>query len=111
MADIGLGAAEAVLASGYNPTAIFAANDLMAIGVMQALRARGIEIPRQIAVAGFDDISAAKLVTPPLTTVAQFQEKMGAKAAEILMDRLGGGGREVGTAIEMPFGLIERGST
>jgi LacI family transcriptional regulator, galactose operon repressor len=107
----GLGAAEAVLASGYNPTAIFAANDLMAIGVMQALRARGIEIPRQIAVAGFDDISAAKLVTPPLTTVAQFQEKMGAKAAEILMDRLGGGGREVGTAIEMPFGLIERGST
>ncbi len=107
----GLGAAEAVLASGYDPTAIFAANDLMAIGVMQALRERGIGIPKQIAVVGFDDISAAKLVTPPLTTVAQFQREMGARAAEILIGRLRGEGGQVGTALEMPFGLIERSST
>jgi LacI family transcriptional regulator, galactose operon repressor len=54
----------------------------MAIEVIQALRERGIEIPSDVAVAGFDDILAARLVTPPLTTVAQFQDRMSARAAE-----------------------------
>lgn len=107
----GMRAAEAVLASGFAPTAIFAANDLMAIGVMQALRDRSIGIPSEIAVVGFDDISAARLVTPPLTTVAQFQGDMGVKAAQILMERLRGAKLGAGTALEMPFRLIERGST
>lgn len=107
----GVRAAEAVLASGFAPTAIFAANDLMAIGVMQALRDRGIDIPRDIAVVGFDDISAARLVTPPLTTVAQFQADMGVRAAEMMMGRLRGEQASAGTVIEMPFKLIERGST
>lgn len=107
----GVRAAEAVLASGYAPTAIFAANDLMAIGVMQALRDRGIDIPGQIAVVGFDDISAARLVTPPLTTVAQFQADMGRRAAEIMMERLRGERAAGGSVLEMPFKLIERGST
>lgn len=107
----GTRAAEAILASEFNPTAIFAANDLMAIGVMQALRERGIDIPRDIAVVGFDDISAAKLVTPPLTTVAQFQWQMGERAAEMLMARLQGARTGPGTAVEMPFTLIQRGST
>ena len=107
----GLRATEAVLASGYAPTAIFAANDLMAIGVMQGLRDRGISIPREIAVAGFDDISAAKLVTPALTTVAQFQGDMGIKAAQILMERLRGDNPGAGRALEMPFRLVLRDST
>ncbi len=107
----GVRAAEAVLASGYAPTAIFAANDLMAIGVMQALRERNIDIPGQIAVVGFDDISAARLVTPPLTTVAQFQADMGVRAAEIMMERLLGSRAAGGTVLEMPFKLVERGST
>ncbi|TIO10850.1 LacI family DNA-binding transcriptional regulator [Mesorhizobium sp.] len=107
----GARAAEAVLASGYTPTAIFAANDLMAIGAMRALRERGIAIPDDIAVAGFDDISAARLVTPSLTTVAQFQGDMGVKAAQILMERLRGSKPGAGTALEMPFSLIQRGST
>lgn len=104
-------AAEAVLESGYAPTAIFAANDLMAIGVLQALRDRGIAVPGDIAVAGFDDISAARLVTPSLTTVAQFQGDMGVQAAQIMMERLRGHRMSAGTALEMPFRLIERGST
>ena len=83
----------------------------MAIGVMQALRDRGLAIPDDVAVVGFDDISAAKLVTPSLTTVAQFQYQMGAKAAQILMERLRGSKPGAGTALEMPFSLIERGST
>jgi len=107
----GTRAAEKILDGGFAPTAIFAANDLMAIGVMQALRERGIEMPRDVAVVGFDDISAARLVTPPLTTVAQFQDKMGARAAKILLDRLNGKAPPGGTATEMPFSLIERGST
>ncbi|MER9757887.1 LacI family transcriptional regulator [Mesorhizobium sp. M0166] len=107
----GTRAAEAILASTFQPTAIFAANDLMAVGVMQALRERAIEIPREIAVVGFDDIPAAKLVTPPLTTVAQFQWQMGARAAQTLMERLRGTKTGAGTALEMPFELIQRGST
>jgi len=83
----------------------------MAIGVMQALRENQVEIPRDIAVVGFDDISAAKLVTPSLTTVAQFQYQMGVKAAQILMERLQGKMTPIGTALEMPFSLVERGST
>jgi LacI family transcriptional regulator len=107
----GFRAAEKILAGDYKPTAIFAANDLMAIGVMQALRERQIDIPGDIAVVGFDDISAAKLVTPSLTTVAQFQYQMGVKAAQILMERLRGSTAAIGTALEMPFSLVERGST
>lgn len=107
----GIRAAEAILSGSYKPTAIFAANDLMAIGAMQALRERAIDIPRDIAVVGFDDISASRLVTPPLTTVAQFQDRMGARAAEILLARLKGDFPSVGTTEEMPFKLVERGST
>ena len=106
----GYSAAEKILDSGYAPTAIFAANDLMAIGVMQALRARGIDIPGEIAVVGFDDISAAPLVTPKLTTVTQFQGRMGERAAEILLQRLKGDLKGPGVMQEMPFQLIERGS-
>lgn len=107
----GFRAAQTILASSYAPTAIFAANDLMAIGIMQALRDRGLTIPNDMAVVGFDDISAARLVTPSLTTVAQFQYQMGVKAAQVLMERLRGSQPGAGTALEMPFSLIERGST
>lgn len=107
----GMRAAEAMIAEGDHPTAIFAANDLMAIGVIQALREHGIVVPDHIAVVGFDDISAARLISPPLTTVAQFQRDMGAKAAQTLMERLRGSRQGPGTALEVPFKLVERAST
>lgn len=107
----GVRAAEAILAGEYKPTAIFAANDLMAIGVMQTLRERGIAIPDDVSVVGFDDISAAKLVTPTLTTVAQSQRQMGERAAQTLLERLRGTKTGPGTALEMPFDLVRRGST
>jgi LacI family transcriptional regulator, galactose operon repressor len=103
-------AAEAILASDKRPSAIFAANDLMAIGVMKALVERGVAIPDDIAVVGFDDIPVARLVTPQLTTVAQFQDRIGARAAEILLARLEGRAPPTGTAEEMPFSLVERAS-
>lgn len=107
----GFRAARIILARSMRPTAIFAANDLMGIGAMQALREAGLAIPHDMAVAGFDDISAARLVTPPLTTVAQFQYDVGVRAAEILMNRIHGNAPGAGTAVEMPFRLVERGST
>jgi LacI family transcriptional regulator, galactose operon repressor len=72
------------------PTAVFAANDLMAIGTMIALREEGLDIPGDIAVVGFDDIPAASLVNPPLTTIAQFPEQLGKRAAQMLLERLRG---------------------
>ncbi len=93
------------------PTAIFAANDLMAIGAMSALRERGLAIPHDVAVIGFDDIFVARLVTPALTTVSQFQQDIGIKAAETLLARLRGAPSPRGASFEMPFRLIERDST
>jgi LacI family transcriptional regulator len=109
--EAGFNAAQQIFAGGYAPTAIFAANDLMAIGVMRALHERGLDIPDDIAVVGFDDISPASLVTPPLTTVTQFQARMGKRAAEVLFERLRGQRPPYGTTEQMPFHLIERGST
>ncbi len=93
------------------PDAIFAANDLMAIGAMAALRERGLSIPRDVAVIGFDDILVARLVTPALTTVSQFQQDLGAVAAETLLARLHHWAPAHGTSREMPYQLIERAST
>jgi LacI family transcriptional regulator len=107
----GFRAAQIILSRKVRPTAIFAANDLMAIGVIQALRMGGVGIPGDIAVAGFDNISAALLVSPSLTTVAQHQHEVGIRAAEILMDRIKGRVTGMGTAVEMPFTVIEREST
>lgn len=106
----GARSATVLLDQPHRPSALFAANDLMAIGAMHAIRDRGLAIPQDIAVAGFDDIPAAKLMWPGLTTVAQYQYDMGVKAAEILMERLRGNSPTTGTAHEMPFSIIERGS-
>lgn len=103
-------AADALVESGRPVTAIIAANDMMAIGVMQSLIAHGLAIPGDISVAGFDDILASALVTPSLTTIAQFQDRLGAAAAEKLLDRLANGADEPGRAEEMPYEIIIRGS-
>lgn len=65
--------------------AIVAANDDVAFGAMEALQARGIRIPHDVAVIGFDDVETANLVTPPLTTVQQPLYEKGEKAVEMLL--------------------------
>jgi LacI family transcriptional regulator len=92
------------------PRAVFAANDLMAMGAMLAVREAGLRVPQDIAIAGFDDIPAAKLVDPPLTTVTQFQEQIGRRATEMLFDRINGTAPEEMRAVEMAFQLILRQS-
>ena len=107
----GARAAVKLLDKGEKPTAIIAANDLMAIGVMHALMGRGLSIPDEIAVAGFDDIPAARLVSPSLTTVTQFQNSLGAQAAHALVERLNGTVIGPGRATQQPYRIIERLST
>ena len=92
-------------------TAVFAANDLMAMGALTAIHEAGLRVPHDIAVAGIDDIPAAHLVTPALTTVTQFQQNIGRRAAEALFERLNGSETGGPRSIEMPFSLIVREST
>lgn len=81
----GLEAARLLLDSSTRPTAIFAANDDMAVGAMTALMAAGLSIPGDISVAGFDDTRLASAVWPALTTVRQPVSDMARRAAERLM--------------------------
>lgn len=92
------------------PTAVFAANDLMAMGALIALREAGMRVPDDIAIVGFDDIPVAKLVNPPLTTISQFPEQLGRRAAGMLFERLSGTVPEGGRSELMPHELIVRES-
>ena len=106
----GYDAAAELLRLAIPPTAIFAANDLMALGAMTAVREAGLRIPDNIAIVGFDDIPAARLITPALTTVAQYPDQLGTRAAELLTERLAGGAAPHSQRIDMPFDLIVRAS-
>jgi LacI family transcriptional regulator len=91
------------------PTAIFASNDVMAMGVMDAVRACGLRIPEDISVIGFDDIPQAALVRPALTTVRQPLEQMGRVATQSLLDMLKDRSKKI-TRIELPTQLVIRDS-
>jgi LacI family transcriptional regulator len=106
----GYGAVERLLEYDPRPTAVFAANDLLAIGVMQGVQAAGLTVPDDLAVVGFDDIPAARYVTPALTTVAQFQENIGQRAAEMLLEHLTAREPLTGRSVELPFELRIRAS-
>ncbi|QNK67621.1 LacI family DNA-binding transcriptional regulator [Variovorax sp. PAMC26660] len=107
----GLRAMEAELAEHFHCSAVFAANDLLAIGAMAALRAAGRRIPDDVAVAGFDDIPSAQLLHPALTTVRRFEHEMGRFAAELLIARLDGlDADQPGRGFERPFELVMRDS-
>jgi LacI family transcriptional regulator len=92
------------------PTAVFAANDLMAMGALLAMREAGLRVPADIALVGLDDIPAARLVNPPLTTIAQFPERLGRRAAELLFDRLVGRAPGEPRHEVLPFELVVRES-
>ena len=81
----GFEAARQLLQSGRSFTAIFAFNDVTAMGAIQALREAGLRVPKDVSVVGFDDVPAASLNNPPLTTVHQPLKDMGQRAAETLL--------------------------
>jgi len=70
------------------PTAIFAANDLMALGAIRALNSLNLKVPEEVSIVGFDDIPISQYFNPPLTTIRQPIRKMGEKAAEILIKKI-----------------------
>jgi LacI family transcriptional regulator len=99
-----------LLALATPPTAVYAVNDVMAIGALIAVREAGLRVPDDVAIAGFDDIPAAQYVSPALTTIAQRPEQLGRRAAEMLLERLGGSAPDHGRCEAMPYELIIRAS-
>jgi DNA-binding LacI/PurR family transcriptional regulator len=84
----GYPAAKKILALPEHPTAIFAANDLMALGTIYAVRDAGLNVPRDIAVVGYDDLNISSLSSPTITTVCPPSFEMGKVAAQLILDRL-----------------------
>ena len=82
----GMRLAHMLLQSSEKPTAVFCINDMTAIVMMQELHKKGMEVPRDISVVGFDNLKLAELSIPPLTTIDQHIYEMGSSAANILID-------------------------
>ncbi|HEY4530846.1 MAG TPA: LacI family DNA-binding transcriptional regulator [Luteimonas sp.] len=104
----GVEAAHALLAAGPLPDAVFAANDAMAIGCLQAFADAGVDVPGRVAVAGFDDIPLARYVRPALTTMRVDIAELGAMALRVLLG-LEPGGAGNGTLVRGR--LVTRDST
>lgn len=92
------------------PTAIVCFNDKVAVGVLEAAKTRGIRVPEELSVAGFDDIDVSRATTPRLTTVRQPLQEMGRVAVTMLMRQLEGHAHEA-LSIELATELIVREST
>ena len=88
----GLRASQALLAMHPRPTAVFCANDMLAIGVLQAAAAAGVRVPSELSVVGFDGTPLAQIASPPLTTVVQPMREMGRVAVQLLIESLQNGG-------------------
>ncbi len=101
--------AQELLDLAVPPTAIFASNDMMALGVMEAARERGLRLPVDLSIIGFDDIPQATHVHPTLTTVRQPLEAMGHSAADLLLKYIAHPSTEI-QRIELPTELIIRQS-
>ncbi|MFI0510824.1 LacI family DNA-binding transcriptional regulator [Streptomyces sp. WSLK1-5] len=108
--ETGLRGATALLGLPEPPTAIFAGNDEIALGVIETARTQGLRIPEDLSVVGFDDTSLAQTASPPLTTVRQPLREMGATALRIAL-RLANGERAESHHIELATDLVVRAST
>ena len=106
----GYAAASHLLALPEPPTAIFAFNDNLAVGALQAARSHGLEVPRDLSIVGFDDAEEASIVSPPLTTVRQPLAEMGRMAVSLLL-RLLENQRFETLRVELATKLVLREST
>jgi DNA-binding LacI/PurR family transcriptional regulator len=105
--ESGYQAVTQLLARGVDFDALVAASDLIAIGALRALQEAGLEVPHQVAVTGFDDIPAASLTNPPLTTVVQDTRRAGDLLVESLLQQISGVGA---TNSVIPTKLVVRKS-
>ncbi|NAZ74267.1 substrate-binding domain-containing protein [Kineococcus sp. T13] len=102
--------ASTFLTRGNRPTAVFAITDLVAMGVLQAAHALGLQVPADLSVVGFDDTYVASLTTPPLTTVRTPLQEMGRVAFRTLRRLIDGHGLD-SHHIELATQLVVRSST
>jgi LacI family transcriptional regulator len=109
-AETGIIAAHDLLGRVRRPTAIVCFNDKVAVGVLEAAAARGLRVPADLSVTGFDDIDVSRATTPQLTTVRQPLQEMGRVAVAMLIRQLEGHAHEA-LSIELAAELIVRGST
>jgi len=91
------------------PTAVFVAGDHLALGAMRAARERGLRIPNDLSIVGFDNIELSQYITPALTTIAQDTALMGSKAADILIQSIDDPSQALESAV-LPVRLIVRDS-
>lgn len=91
------------------PTAFFVENDIMAFGCMRAMAERGIKIPEDVSMFGFDDLSFASISTPPLSTIRVFNREMGELAVRTLVDRMNEP-RTYTSVVHLSTALVERQS-
>jgi len=108
--ESGYEAMRKILKSSSIPTAVFAANDLDAIGAMKAIKKKGLKIPEDISLVGFDDIQLASYTEPSLTTIRQPIFKMGTTAISLLVQLIEGKEKEP-LKVELPTQLVIRGSS
>lgn len=108
--ELAVGPAIRMLSARRPPTAIFAANDLSALGVMDAAARLGVRVPDELSVVGYDDIPEAGQTHPPLTTVSQPLRRMGAEAVLLLLRLLGADPPTIGH-VHLPTELVARGSS
>jgi len=109
--DGGERAMRRILEHATRPTAVFCANDLMAIGAMDAVIAAGLRVPQDVALVGVDDIEAASLVRPALTTMRIPADEIGQVAGSLLLERIGADTAPIGRSIRVSHELVVRDST
>jgi LacI family transcriptional regulator, repressor for deo operon, udp, cdd, tsx, nupC, and nupG len=108
--ESGLSAGRSLLEGSRRPTAVFCFNDEMAIGILNAARERGLVVPRDLSVIGFDDIRFAQYSEPPLTTVAQPMREIGERTVRLLLDILQGT-PIAEESVTLPHRLVQRATT
>lgn len=94
-----------------SPTAVFCANDLLAIGALKAAQALDRHVPADISIIGMDDIYAASMTSPSLTTVAKPKYEIGVMAARMLLERMNGDAPDSARHVRIQCQFVQRGST
>lgn len=100
-----------LLSSSHIPSAVFAANDIIAIGALNAIIDKGLNVPNDISLVGFDDIAMASMVRPMLTTVAQPNYEIGKAATGLLLERISGEAPPMARLVTLETTLKVREST